>query len=349
MSESYLDLDVTVRRGEKTLRFSLQADPGETIAVVGPNGAGKSTLLDAVAGTAPTEGSLHVAGQDWRRVPTHRRRVALVHQDHALFPHLSVRANVEYGARARGTGRAEARRRASDLLQLLEVGELAERRPGQLSGGQSQRVALARALATEPEVVLLDEPFAALDVAVAQRLREVLAERLAGFTGVTLLVTHDAVDLFTLADRVLVVEDGAVAQCGTPAEVAALPRTPHAARLVGRNVLHGRATKGRVVLDEGPELVTATPAEGPVLVTFNPSAVTLTTEEPHGSARNRWRTVVRRLVGAGDGATVRAHLGPPTLTVDLTTEAVAELGLHEGGPVWASLKATDVTVQEASA
>jgi molybdate transport system ATP-binding protein len=313
---------------------SLAARPGEVVAVIGPNGAGKTTLLEAVAGTLdgiPAE--VTVDDTEWTPLPPHRRSVGLVFQEHLLFPHLDAHDNVAFGLRARGTSRRQAGSEATGWLERLGVVEQARHRPDALSGGQAQRVALARALATEPRVLLLDEPFAALDVTVAAGLRDVLAEHLRARSGVTLLATHDALDVRALADRVVVLEGGAVAQDDVPEAVAEAPATPHAARLLGLNVL----TVDDVVV----------PGEHPAgtLATFSPSAVTLTREEPVGSARNRWRTTVLRAVER-DGI-VRLHLhGVPgsdvELYADVTRGAAAELALGQGEVVWASVKATEV-------
>jgi molybdate transport system ATP-binding protein len=339
---SVLEARIRVERPAHVTDVELTAGAGEVIALVGPNGAGKTTLLRALAGTLAYAGSVTVDGRSWDGLPPYHRRVGLVHQEHALFPHLDALANVAFGPRSRGARRTTAEALARDLLDRLGVGDLADRRPDQLSGGQSQRVAVARALATGPRLLLLDEPFAALDVSVAQALREELAVHLAGFDGVTLLVTHDPVDMFTLAGRLLVLQDGRIAQDASPHDVAAQPATAHAARLIGRNVLHGTSAGTEVTLDSGERVITAHPVEGRALVTFSPSAVTLTTDEPTGSARNRWRAQVRRVVPTGD--VLRVHVHPPELVADVTPAAAAELGLAPGSEVWASVKATEVDV-----
>ena len=171
--------------------------------------------------------------------------MGLVFQEQVLFPHLTALDNVAFGPRARGTGRAEARAAAREWLDRLGIGDLADRKPRALSGGQAQRVAIARALVTDPALLLLDEPMAGLDVGVAAELRIELTRHLATYDGITLLVTHDALDALTLATHVLVVEDGRVAQAGSPEEVAARPRTDHVARLVGLNVIRTRRASGR--------------------------------------------------------------------------------------------------------
>jgi molybdate transport system ATP-binding protein len=305
------------------LSAELEADAGEVVAVIGPNGAGKTTLLTALAGLVEMSGSVEVAGRSWTDPPVEvrERRVGWVVQGQALFPHLSARENVAFGLRARGVRRAEAAERAQAWLDRLGVGALAGRRPGALSGGQAQRVTIARALVTEPDLLLLDEPFSGLDVGVAATLRIELSNHLADFTGVTLMVTHDALDALTLAQRVVVLDDGRVAQTGTPSDVAAHPRTDHVARLVGLNVL------------SGPDGFTA----------FRPQDVTVSTSPPEGSARLRWRGRVGGLTPHGDAVRVqvdtRASAGTDLLA-DVTPEATAELRLAPGVEVWLSVKAT---------
>ncbi|MDT9594461.1 ABC transporter ATP-binding protein [Nocardioides zeae] len=300
------------------------AETGDVLAVVGPNGAGKTTLLRSIAGLLPGSGDVEVAGRSWTHPPLlpRDRRVGYVVQGQALFPHLSARENVAFGLRARGAPAREARARAEAELERLGVGHLAGRRPGALSGGQAQRVAIARALATDPDVLLLDEPFAGLDVGVAAALRTELARHLADFAGVALLVTHDAVDALTLGTRMLVLQDGRVAQSGTPVEVAARPRTDHVARLVGLNVLR----------------------DGESLMAFRPSAVVLAPSEPVGSARLRWRGRVEQLTPHGDEIRVQV-LTPDGVRVlaDVTAAAAAELRLAPDVALWAAAKETAVT------
>ncbi|MDP3967639.1 MAG: TOBE domain-containing protein, partial [Nocardioides sp.] len=214
-----------------------------------------------------------------------------------------------------------------------------------LSGGERQRVSLARALAISPRLLLLDEPLAALDVRVATALRVELAQHLAAYDGVCVLVTHDALDALTLATRVVVLDDGHVAQEGTPAEVSRHPQTAHVARLVGLNVLHGRGEADRVVLPGGTAVVVVEAPTGPALVAFPPTAVGLGREKPTGSARNRWRCEVRSLAPHGGALRVQLALAgeEQDLIADVTPHAATDLGLVPGVAVWASVKATEVT------
>jgi molybdate transport system ATP-binding protein len=345
---SYLDAHVVVRRRAHTLDVRLTAERGDVVAVIGPNGAGKSTLVRALAGIEPlSEGWVGCDGETWedptRRVEMRDRRVGMVFQQGLLFPHLSAADNVAFGPRSRGARRRTAAESARTWLRRLGVDDLADRRPHQLSGGQSQRVAVARALAAEPRMLLLDEPLSALDVGVAMALRLELARHLADYDGVSVLVTHDALDAMTLATRVLVIDDGRVAQEGTPAEVARRPATDHVARLVGLNVLRGVSAGTSIRLSDGTTLISATPARGAVSACFSPSAVTLTLEEPQGSARNRWRGAVTTVVP--HGAAVRVHLdGSTGLIADVTPASAARLALSPGRQVWATVKATEVSV-----
>lgn len=273
--------------GATAVRLDVPA--GTTVAVVGPNGAGKSTLLRALLGLTPraTATTLRLGGPELAGLPPHRRGIAWVPQDGALFPHLTALANTAYGPRVRGVPRRRARREAREWLERLGVGHLAHRRPGELSGGQAQRVALARALAARPRLLLLDEPLAALDQTARARVRHALRRHLAGFPGVCLIVTHDPVEAVSLADRVLVLEEGRPVQYAEPAEVAQHPRSPWVARMLGRNAWPGTVRGGGLDTADGARLVTAAdpaPADGSAaLAVVAPEAVSLHRARPSGS------------------------------------------------------------------
>jgi len=302
------------------LDVGLSAAPGDVIALVGPNGAGKSTLVHALAGLQHAEGRVLLRGRDVLPLAPQDRAVGVVFQDQRLFPHLSALDNVAFGPRSRGEAKPAARAKAQVWLDRLGIAELAQRRPGRLSGGQAQRVAIARALATEPDLLLLDEPFTGLDVGVAATLRIELGRHLADFPGVTVLVTHDALDALTLATSVAVLDQGRVAQVGTPAEVAARPLTEHVARLVGLNVIR----------------------DGDRLRAFSPAAVTVSRQSPTDSARNRWQGVVRGAAPHGDAIRLQVD-GEHQLIADVTPAASRELALVPGQQVWLSVKETAVT------
>ncbi|MEV7113826.1 ABC transporter permease [Streptomyces anulatus] len=328
--------------------LTLDAPGSTTIAVVGPNGAGKTTLLRALLGLTPrAHAVLRLGDSDVTALPPHRRGVAWVPQDGALFPHLSALANTAYGLRAHGVPRAEARREAQGWLDRLGVGHLAHRRPAQLSGGQAQRVALARALAARPRLLLLDEPLAALDQTTRARVRHTLRGHLADFGGVCLIVTHDPVEAVSLADRVLVLEDGRVLQDEPPAEVTRHPRSPWVARMLGRNAWPGTATADGLALEGGGHLVVAEPlpAGTDALAVIAPEAVSVHRERPTGSPRNVWPGTVREITSGGSRLRLLiTSAEAPDLVAEITPGAAAELGIADGSPVWTSVKATEATV-----
>jgi molybdate transport system ATP-binding protein len=344
--------EIRVTRGDFTLDAALSVVPGEVVALLGPNGAGKSTLLRALAGLLPVDsGRITLAGSTVDDpaarvfVPPERRPVGLVFQDYLLFPHLTVRANVEFGPRSAGVGRRAAHRSAGELLARFDLADLAGRRPGTLSGGQAQRVALARTLAARPAMLLLDEPLSALDAGTRATVRADLRHHLASFGGPALVVTHDAVEAMVLADRLVILESGRVVQDGPAAEVARRPRTAYVAGLMGLNLYRGDATAGRVTVDTGGTLTIADRARtGPVLVAVRPTAVTIHTTEPTAlSARNTWHGELSTVEPAGDRVQLSIASTPP-LRAEVTPLAVAELGLRPGARIWATAKATDLDV-----
>jgi molybdate transport system permease protein len=326
------------------------SQPG-VVGVVGPNGAGKSTLLRTIAGLEyATAARVAIGGADVSDVPIAQRHVAYVPQSGALFPHLSVMANVAYGLRAAGVGRAEAQTRASRQLEALGIGDLSRRAPSTLSGGQAQRVAIARALAIDPKVVLLDEPTASLDASSKIEVRSLLRRHLATFPGVTLLVTHDASEVLTLARRVLVLEQGRVIQDASSNELVRSPHSAWLAEMLRLNAWRGTVSShDTVALEAGGQLhaVGLPPLGATVLVTASPTAVALFAEPPAGSVRNVWPVSVDDVVVLGDR--VRLFLtsgdrGPSRTVAEITRAAAADLGVQPGSAHFAALKATELTV-----
>jgi molybdate transport system ATP-binding protein len=274
-------------------------------------------------------------------VPPEERPVAVVFQDYLLFPNLTALENVAFGLRARGVAKADARRRAADWLERVGLTDHAGHRPLALSGGQAQRVALARALATEPRLLLLDEPLAALDTGARSDVRRDLRRHLNTFDGIRLLVTHDPVDAYALADRVVVLEAGAVVQTGTLATVTAHPRSRYVADLIGVNLLTGIGNQGTITTVTGGRIVPADAIDGPAFAVIQPHAVALYVNPPDGSPRNLWEATVADVDRHADRVRVRLD-GAIPLVAEITPAALDALALRVGDRVWASVKATEV-------
>ncbi len=348
------ELEVSATVAARGLDVAFGVGSGEVLAVVGPNGAGKSSAAAVVAGLLRADRALVRVGDRTLtdtdagvNVPVHRRRVGLLQQEPMLFPHMSVQGNVAFAA---------GQRCARHWLERVDAAALSDRRPGELSGGQAQRVALARALAAEPDVLLLDEPLAGLDVAAAASvrtaLRDVLTDREMG-TFPTVLITHDLLDVLGLADRVLVLQDGRIADSGTVAEVFAAPRSGFGARIAGVNMVRGVVT-GPGSLLSGGQLWHGVQAEGEYLAVggvavavFSPAVVSVYRVQPHGSPRNCFPVRIAGLELAGGVVRVRAaeqNDRLPGLAADVTPDAVADLRLSIGDSVWFSVKTQSVSL-----
>ncbi|MFE3191498.1 sulfate/molybdate ABC transporter ATP-binding protein [Nocardia sp. NPDC059240] len=374
-------LTISARLADRNFEVALEVPPGEVLAVLGPNGAGKSSLLDVVSGLViPDEGQVRLGDRvltDTAKgiaVPPHRRAVSLLAQDALLFPHLSVAANVAFGPRSRGMRGRAAAALAREWLRAVDAEEFANRSPGSLSGGQAQRVALARALAVHPQVLLLDEPMAALDVTAAPAMRALLRRVLrdpidANGSGArpgaalpdsrptgTILVTHDIIDAVTLADRVVVIEAGRVIESGPVATVLARPRSHFAARIAGVNLILGTAADGGsaglgAVSHGESEVFGRSDGDWAIGVrgaaVFSPVSVAVHATHPEGSPRNVFRVRVSELEDRGGIVRVRAADVPGAaagLAADLTPAAVARLGVTPGMEVYFAVKATEVDV-----
>lgn len=333
-----MTLELSARVDERGFDVDLRFESGTTTAVLGPNGAGKSTLVGLVAGLVrPDDGRAVLAGTtlfDTRRrirLPPHRRSVALLAQDPLLFPHLSVLDNVAFGPRSRGLPRAAAADLARTWLDAVDAAELAARKPLQLSGGQAQRVALARALAPRPELLLLDEPLAALDVSVAPVLRRMLRGVLRERT--TVLITHDVLDAYTLADSVVVMRGGRIVEHGPTHEVLERPQSPFTAELAALNLVTGTSTGTGLRDDDGHELRVpggSSVARGArAAAAFRPSTVTVGAVAAHPPPPNTIRTRVHDVERRGDLVRLRGD----DVSADLSPAVLATLGVGIGDEV----------------
>lgn len=357
-------LELRARVAARGLDVELSVAPGEVVALLGPNGAGKSTLLDVTAGLLrPDEGRVVLDGRvlvDTAKdvaVPPHQRSVALLAQEALLFPHLTIRENVAFAPRSAGAGRREAYAAADRWLDQVDATELADRRPRKLSGGQAQRVAIARALAAGPELLLLDEPMAALDVGVAPAVRALLRRVLRTGDRTAILVTHDVLDAVSLADRVVVLDAGRIVEEGAVERVLARPRSVFAARIAGINLVAGKMRDG--VLDTVAGAVHGIAEDGcddgeSAVAVFSPTAVAVHRMQPEGSPRNVFRVRIAEIEGLGRyGQAIRVRavdhpdgsVGP---VADVTAAAVAQLDLAPGDDVWFAVKATEVAIYPAA-
>ena len=325
MAALRLDLRVPLRAFDLAVALEL-AD--ETVAIVGPSGAGKSTLLRAIAGLVPAQGDIELDGESWQGLAPERRAVGFGVQDNAVFPHLTVRGNVAFAGDP------------GDLLDRLGIAHLAQAKPRELSGGERQRVALARALARRPEVLLLDEPLAALDPHTRDGVRAELRSTLRELGLPTIVVTHDFVDAAALAERIGVLVEGRLVQVGTAEELIAAPVSTFVARFAGGNVLHGTArASGAMTSVELPDrtvVLSTDAAAGEVAAIVYPWEITLARALPADSAQNHVRAEVSGVVPVGNR--VRVTLGP--VTAEVTAESAERLRLREGDLLVASWKAT---------
>ena len=373
------DVRVAGTIAERGWKVDAELRPGLVTAVVGHNGAGKSTLAQVIAGTLRLDqGSARigerVVDDAATFVPARRRGVAMVSQAPRIFTHMSVLANVAFPLRVRGVGRAEARAAALEQLRAVGIDDLAHKRASDLSGGQAARVAIARALVFRPEVLILDEPTAALDVEATAQVSSVLRQRLTGAGITTLLVSHDIAEVLALASHMIVMGDGRVVEEGEPARVLASPQSVFAARLAGLNIVAGpiamrpgmvgvsvgegelwaadlsgfdSADAGRVDVasgDAADDVASGGSGQGGrVALTFPPEAVALSREESHASPRSVLPGVVAGIDVDGSLVSVRVALAEGvSVTSRLTASAWAELGLGVGDSLWASVKATQV-------
>jgi molybdate transport system ATP-binding protein len=339
--------------GAFELDVDLSVESGELVAVLGPNGAGKTSLLRGLAGLLPLEeGRVALDGvvleepTSGIHVPSEGRPIGMVFQDYLLFPHLTVLENVAFGLRSRGKPPLDATAIAQRWLERVGLRAEAQRKPASLSGGQAQRVALARALATDPVLLLLDEPMAALDASTRVELRRDLRRHLESFRGVRLLVTHDPVEAMAMADRLVILEQGRVLQSGTPAEVTQRPRSRYVADLVGVNLFRGRASGNLITIAGGGSLMAAGAGDGEVFAVVHPRTVALYRTRPDGTPRNVWEGRAVDLDYEGERVRVRLE-GTPPIVAEVTPAAVRELSLDRGDAVWIAVKATEVNVYPA--
>lgn len=361
----YLEVqNVTKRFGSFTALedVSFSAEPGEFVTVLGPSGCGKTTVLRVVAGLEPqTSGRVLMQGRDVSSLPVSKRNIGIVFQSYALFPNLTAAANVAYGL-TRGMGdRVRIRRRAEELLELVGLAGMGDKYPAQLSGGQQQRVALARAMALSPDLLLLDEPLSALDAKVRVLLRSEIRQLQKRLGVTTIMVTHDQEEALTMADRILVMHEGRVAQYGTPMEIYDRPASPFVASFIGSmNFIDGAHSAGekslqvgevRLELTNGDLVAAADDDQTPLTVAIRPEDILIGADRREGMNALRARVRSMEYRGAVYRLGLELQLTPgksARLEAELPTEKVRRLRVRDQGILEVFLPAERIRVYATS-
>lgn len=325
--------------------ISFEVEKGEHFIILGPSGAGKTVLLEIIAGIIePDSGKVYLDGCDVTNTPPEKRGLAYVPQNYALFPNMTVYDNIAFGLRVRKLPRAEIERRVQRISEVLGISHILHRRPGTLSGGEQQRVALARALVIEPPLILLDEPFANLDVQTRGRLLNEMKRwrKELGFTA--LHVTHSFEEAVSLGDRVGVMLNGRFVQVGAVKEVFSKPADEEVARFLGfENIIEGIA-RGRKLITNGIEIELPVNVEGKVRVGIRPEDIILSAERIKSSARNEFKAVVNSVEELGPMVRVHLWIDGLSLTAFITRSSMLELGIENGKEVYVSFKASALHV-----
>ncbi|AEK73827.1 ABC-type transport system, ATPase component, putative molybdate/sulfate transporter [Thermococcus sp. 4557] len=325
--------------------ISFDVSEGEHFIILGPSGAGKTVLLEIIAGIIePDAGSVLLNGEDITHWPPERRGLAYIPQNYALFPHMSVFDNIAFGLKLRRVPRAEIERKVKEIAGVLGIAHLLHRKPKTLSGGESQRVAIARALVVEPELLLMDEPFANLDVQTRGKLINEMKrwKRELGFTA--LHVTHSFEEAVGLGDRVGVMLDGRLIQTGSVRDVFSRPSSEEVARFLGfENIIEGTA-EGRILRSNGVEIELPAEARGRVRVGLRPEDIILSLEPIRTSARNEFKALVESVEELGPLVRVHLRIGGLYLRAFITRSSMLEMGITKGREVYVSFKASALHV-----
>ncbi|ASA77971.1 tungstate ABC transporter ATP-binding protein WtpC [Thermococcus sp. 5-4] len=325
--------------------ISFDVSEGEHFIILGPSGAGKTVLLEIIAGIIePDAGRVLLNGEDITHWPPEKRGLAYIPQNYALFPHMSVFDNIAFGLKLRRVPRAEIERKVKEIAGVLGIAHLLHRKPKTLSGGESQRVAIARALVVEPELLLMDEPFANLDVQTRAKLLGEMKrwKRELGFTA--LHVTHSFEEAVSLGDRVGVMLDGRLVQTGSVRDVFSRPSSEEVARFLGfENIIEGTA-EGRVLRSNGVEIELPAEARGRVRVGLRPEDIILSLEPIRTSARNEFKALVESVEELGPLVRVHLRIGGLHLRAFITRSSMLEMGITKGREVYVSFKASALHV-----
>jgi molybdate transport system ATP-binding protein len=337
--------------GFELSRIELKAEKGDYLALIGPTGSGKSLLLETIIGFyRPEKGRIILDEKDITDLPPNMRQISIVYQDHMLFPHMDIFENIAYALRKKVRDKKQIEAEVRQIAGVLGIGELLYRKPATLSGGEKQRAALARSLVVRPKLLLLDEPFSALDARTREKLREMLKKAISEYSTTVLHVTHDFEDVWTLANRVVVIRRGEVMQAGDPESVFKRPSPDFVAEFLGTNVLKGKvkALEGKltVIEAEGLKIYSSDPAElgEEVSVSIRPEEIILARETVESSARNILRGNVTGVFKKEHLVVVEVKMGNTEIKAVITPTSCEMLGLEPGREAYAVFKASNARV-----
>lgn len=327
---------------------SFRVDKGETLVILGPTGAGKTVLLELIAGfRSPNKGSMFINESEITQLPPEKREIGMLYQDYLLFPHLDVFDNIAYGLKAKNLRSSEIGRRVQEIAERLGIHELLERRPKKLSGGEQQRVALARTLAIDPKILLLDEPFSAVDPNTRESLMRELRKILEEDSMPVVYVTHDQIEAMEMADRIGVMNEGEIVQLDYPEKVFSAPKSEFVANFVGiRNIYRGRAERvdgSTAVNIDGTRIYSSVVSEGDVHVTIRPEDIIVSRERISSSARNSLKGKVVAIVEKGPLIYVTADCGME-LTSAITRESLKDMQIMIDDEIFMTFKAQNVNL-----
>jgi len=331
--------------------ISLRAEKGDYVALIGPSGSGKSLLLETIIGFyTPEKGRILLEEGDITAFSPDRRQISIVYQDHMLFPHMNVFENIAYALKKKLRNEKQIEAEVRQIADILGIGELLHRKPTTLSGGEKQRVALARSLVVRPKLLLLDEPFSALDTRTREKLRDLLKKAISEYRTTVLHVTHDFEDIWTLANRVIVIRKGEVMQEGDPESVFRRPSPDFVAEFLGTNVIKGKvkARKGKLTVIEAEDLevYSADPAEPgeEVTVSIRPEEIILARTAVESSARNTLRGRILGVLKKEHLVVVEVVIGDTEIKAVITPTSREILDLEPGGEIYAIFKASNARI-----
>lgn len=341
---------ISIKLGEFSLEnINLRIERGEYMVFLGPTGAGKTIVLETIAGIYPPDsGKIYLNGEDITFADPKDRSISMVYQDYMLFPHLSVYQNIAFGLSLRKTPADEIERKVSEVAEILGISHLLQRTITNLSGGEKQRTAISRAIVMEPDVLLLDEPLSALDGRTREKLRKELKRLHMRYKITILHVTHNFEEVFSLADRVAVINQGKIIQTGVPDQVFSQPESKFIAEFVGtENIFRGEITSGSgcsIITVDGLDIVsTVTGVEGKIYASVRPEDIMLSREPLKTPARNSFEGVVDSITNNGTMVEIKVDAGIPFVTV-LTRRGFNDIGIKEGDSVFLTFKAAAVHV-----